>query len=109
MLFGIHHSCKPEHIDKNLAFMFPIWDWLFGTYHLPRQRPEMIMGLGDGTESEYNSFARIYALPFIRLFSSQDGNQSHAGVVGEPRSAENQSAAYPDQGRSKKGPGTTRA
>jgi len=79
LLFGspahhqIHHSCKPEHIDKNLAFMFPIWDWLFGTYHLPKQRPEMIMGLGDGTESQYNSFARIYALPFIRLFSTRDG------------------------------------
>jgi sterol desaturase/sphingolipid hydroxylase (fatty acid hydroxylase superfamily) len=87
VLFGspahhqIHHSCKPEHIDKNLAFMFPIWDWIFGTYHLPKERPELDIGLGDGSESEYSSFLRIYALPFVRLFSTQSGHESAATPV----------------------------
>jgi sterol desaturase/sphingolipid hydroxylase (fatty acid hydroxylase superfamily) len=64
----IHHSCQPEHIDKNLAFYFPIWDVLFGTFCLPKREPKIISGLGDGTEGEYSSFLRIYALPFARLY-----------------------------------------
>ena len=29
----IHHSALPEHKDKNFGGLFPIWDWLFGTYY----------------------------------------------------------------------------
>jgi sterol desaturase/sphingolipid hydroxylase (fatty acid hydroxylase superfamily) len=28
----IHHSVLPQHRNKNLAIIFPIWDHLFGTY-----------------------------------------------------------------------------
>ena len=31
----IHHSRLPHHFDKNFAFVFPIWDVLFGTYYAP--------------------------------------------------------------------------
>lgn len=31
----VHHSCHPDHLDKNFAFMFPLWDVLFGTYIMP--------------------------------------------------------------------------
>jgi len=29
----IHHSALPEHKDKNFGALFPIWDWMFGTYY----------------------------------------------------------------------------
>ena len=29
----IHHSALPEHKDKNFGGLFPIWDWMFGTYY----------------------------------------------------------------------------
>ena len=29
----IHHSTLPEHKDKNLGALFPVWDWMFGTYY----------------------------------------------------------------------------
>jgi sterol desaturase/sphingolipid hydroxylase (fatty acid hydroxylase superfamily) len=32
----LHHSFAPEHIDRNFAQHFPIWDVLFGTYVAPR-------------------------------------------------------------------------
>lgn len=32
----IHHSVRPEHWDKNFASVFPLWDLLFGTAHIPR-------------------------------------------------------------------------
>jgi len=31
----IHHSCLPQHRDKNFAFGLPLWDLLFGTYYAP--------------------------------------------------------------------------
>lgn len=64
----IHHSCKREHINKNFAFLFPFWDVLFGTYYLPKQKEEVVFGIGDGTESQYSNFVTIYTLPFLRLF-----------------------------------------
>ena len=68
----IHHSCKPAHLDKNFAFLFPIWDILFGTYYLPDHPEEVDFGLADGTEEKYRSLVTIYAQPFIDLF--QRGN-----------------------------------
>lgn len=29
----VHHSPLPEHVDKNFAALFPVWDWLFGTLY----------------------------------------------------------------------------
>jgi sterol desaturase/sphingolipid hydroxylase (fatty acid hydroxylase superfamily) len=31
----IHHSVQPEHIDKNFAAIFPIWDVIFATAWIP--------------------------------------------------------------------------
>jgi len=31
----IHHSRLSQHQDKNFAFIFPLWDALFGTYYAP--------------------------------------------------------------------------
>lgn len=33
-----HHSDQSEAIDKNFAIHLPIWDWIFGSYHLPDRR-----------------------------------------------------------------------
>lgn len=31
----IHHSIEERHFDKNFGAMTPLWDWLFGTIHMP--------------------------------------------------------------------------
>ena len=31
----IHHSLEERHFEKNFAFMFPIWDVIFGTAYFP--------------------------------------------------------------------------
>lgn len=33
-----HHGSEREAIDINFASHFPIYDWLFGTYHMPEKR-----------------------------------------------------------------------
>ena len=66
----IHHSYRPKHINKNFAFMFPIWDVVFGTFYLPKHEEKLDIGIGDGTEGDYHSFVSLYATPFVRLFRS---------------------------------------
>jgi len=44
----IHHSILPEHVDKNLAELFPIWDVIFGTVWRPKPDEFPATGLGDG-------------------------------------------------------------
>ena len=59
----IHHSYHPEHIDKNFAFIFPVWDVVFGTFCLPNDNSQVKFGLGDGQEAVYTSCLDLYVLP----------------------------------------------
>jgi sterol desaturase/sphingolipid hydroxylase (fatty acid hydroxylase superfamily) len=57
-----HHSVLPEHYDKNLAILFPIWDHLFGTYYKGSVPPSE-MGI---PENPYNhkGFVHDLFVPF---------------------------------------------
>lgn len=33
----IHHSIEPQHLNKNFAVWFPVWDVIFGTYYIPHR------------------------------------------------------------------------
>jgi len=45
----IHHSSRPEHVDKNFAELFPLWDVIFGTVWRPKpdEFPETGLVGGD--------------------------------------------------------------
>jgi sterol desaturase/sphingolipid hydroxylase (fatty acid hydroxylase superfamily) len=43
-----HHSAEAEAVDKNFAVHLPVIDWLFGTFHLPRDRWPERYGPADG-------------------------------------------------------------
>lgn len=70
----VHHSCHPDHLDKNFAFMFPIWDVIFGTYHMPDDNRDVKFGVteGDGGE-ELNSVLRLYWVPFRHAWKALKG------------------------------------
>lgn len=40
-----HHSCEPEALDKNFAGLFPLWDLLFGTFHMPPGKRAAAFGI----------------------------------------------------------------
>lgn len=65
----IHHSFYPDHIDKNFAFMFPVWDVLFGTFCLPNDNSKLQIGLGDGQEEVYRSCRDLYFIPLKNSLS----------------------------------------
>lgn len=47
-LHRIHHSRLEEHVDKNFAVFFPLWDVIFGTYYAPRKGQYPATGLTSG-------------------------------------------------------------
>ncbi|NJO96589.1 MAG: sterol desaturase family protein [Pleurocapsa sp. CRU_1_2] len=58
----IHHSFALEHIDKNFAAFFPIWDILFGTYYPAKKGEFPPTGLTD--KHNYNNLWEANILPF---------------------------------------------
>lgn len=45
----IHHSRNPAHFNKNLGSCLAVWDWMFGTLHIPSAERE---ALDFGVESD---------------------------------------------------------
>jgi sterol desaturase/sphingolipid hydroxylase (fatty acid hydroxylase superfamily) len=48
----IHHSLEERHFDKNFAFMFPVWDVIFGTAYFPARDEYPKTGLANQREPE---------------------------------------------------------
>ncbi len=45
----IHHSTNPIHFNKNLGSCLAVWDWLFGTLHVPaKEREKLTFGVEPG-------------------------------------------------------------
>lgn len=57
----VHHSLTPEHIDRNFANWFPIWDIIFGTAVAPRWRELPSTGVAG---ISVGSLGQAYLLPF---------------------------------------------
>ncbi len=80
----VHHSCHPDHLDKNFAFMFPLWDVLFGTYVMPDDNRDVKFGVTEKDRGhELNSCMKLYLLPFkdawrmLRRDNRRDKGESH--------------------------------
>ncbi|MDX8348501.1 sterol desaturase family protein [Cognatiyoonia sp. IB215446] len=59
-----HHGSDREAIDINYASHFPIYDWLFGTHHLPEDKwPEDYGVIGDTVPRGY---WRQFVHPFLK-------------------------------------------
>lgn len=91
----VHHSSHPDHVDKNFAFMFPIWDVIFNTYEMPKDNRDVKFGIGDGNAEELTSCLRLYWVPFrdaFRVMKAQtkgvEFNMSKPEPVEDTRAAE---------------------
>lgn len=59
-----HHGIEKEAIDVNFAIHFPLYDRLFGTYHMPKDRwPK---GYGIGGHPVPNGYWKQFLYPFRR-------------------------------------------
>ncbi len=51
----IHHSTNPIHFDKNLGSSLAVFDWLFGTLHIPQgKREKLAFGIGPQAVSPHS-------------------------------------------------------
>jgi sterol desaturase/sphingolipid hydroxylase (fatty acid hydroxylase superfamily) len=79
----IHHSLDSRHYDKNLGFALAVWDWAFGTLHIPSREPEVTrFGVGEEYE-DYATVARSLARPFAK--ASEALRQGPAPLAGDVR------------------------
>jgi sterol desaturase/sphingolipid hydroxylase (fatty acid hydroxylase superfamily) len=71
-----------EAIDKNFAVHLPVLDWLFGTFHLPKDRWPASYGLAQG-ETVPDGYLRQFAYPF-RSDAQPTGPSGHIPRSDEP-------------------------
>lgn len=59
-----HHSAKTKHFDKNMGFIFALWDGLFGTLYLAGEVEDIKYGLGNDEEHKpYRSVWGMFTAP----------------------------------------------
>jgi sterol desaturase/sphingolipid hydroxylase (fatty acid hydroxylase superfamily) len=65
----IHHSDNPKHFDKNYGSVFSLWDWLFGSLYIPKEKEELTFGLGHNPHDEevHGSLWKMYIHPLINF------------------------------------------
>ena len=57
----IHHSSAPRHWDRNYGNVLAIWDWVFGSLYVPRERERFAFGLADG--QPHPTLLKAYLVP----------------------------------------------
>jgi sterol desaturase/sphingolipid hydroxylase (fatty acid hydroxylase superfamily) len=64
LMHQVHHSCELQHWDRNFGFLFGIWDWMFGTLHIPHKDEPFRLGLPSGA-AQYQTVRQLYLTPFV--------------------------------------------
>lgn len=83
----IHHSTNPVHFDKNMGSCLAIFDWMFGTLHVPtKDRERLTYGVPEIQHP--HSVSEGLVMPVVRAFG-------HLLPVQPPANAASHSMAMP--------------
>lgn len=67
----IHHSRDPRHYDTNYGEVFALWDWMFGTIYIPKEKEVIEFGLsdehGDRIEQPHDSLTNALLVPIMEM------------------------------------------
>jgi sterol desaturase/sphingolipid hydroxylase (fatty acid hydroxylase superfamily) len=75
----IHHSDKPIHFDRNFGSCLSIWDWMFGTLHMPeRTRERLTFGVGARVPDHHTARGSLI-MPFVQAASRLRMRPHHRG------------------------------
>lgn len=75
-----HHTSEAEGLDKNFAGLLPLWDLVFGTFHLPDHAPERFGIREDLPEGVWGQLL----WPFRRASPPADASASSPDVPKAP-------------------------
>jgi sterol desaturase/sphingolipid hydroxylase (fatty acid hydroxylase superfamily) len=79
----IHHSTDPKHHNRNFGAMTPLWDWLFGTLHFPRNNEWPATGLAEVKEPQ--SLAEWSSLPWRLRPNKVSSRHGRSALLARPR------------------------
>jgi sterol desaturase/sphingolipid hydroxylase (fatty acid hydroxylase superfamily) len=65
----IHHSTNPIHFNKNLGSCLALWDWLFGTLHVPAKAREKLTFGVEPAYPDAHTITGEFLSPFGRAFN----------------------------------------
>ena len=83
-LHQIHHSVERRHYDRNFGEIFALWDWMFGTLHIPEKGEKVRFGLTDENgeiHQPYPNLREAMLKPFAesaKVLRSRDSKESRA-------------------------------
>lgn len=60
----VHHSLDPQHYNKNLGYIFAVWDRLADTLYVPNGREDLKYGLAFDEHLEFRTVFQLYVRPF---------------------------------------------
>lgn len=83
----VHHSRHPDHIDKNFAFIFPLWDAIFGTYLMPEDNRDVEFGITEGDDEGLDSILGLFLIPFRDAYRVLTGKRGITPTNTEPEKA----------------------
>jgi sterol desaturase/sphingolipid hydroxylase (fatty acid hydroxylase superfamily) len=76
----IHHSSAPRHWNKNYGNVLAIWDWMFGSLYVPREREGFAFGLAD--EQPHPTLLKAYLEPLAGAVKVATGSMRIRHSVG---------------------------
>jgi sterol desaturase/sphingolipid hydroxylase (fatty acid hydroxylase superfamily) len=80
----VHHSTDPRHFNKNFGSCLAVWDWAFGTLHIPEKEREIT---SFGVEPDHHPAHTVrgeLSAPFLRvvaLFRARKTSEPAAGAA----------------------------
>ncbi len=63
----IHHSVDEKHLNKNYGEIFALWDWMFGSLYVPREKETLIFGVARGVPQEHPTLFAAYFFPLRNI------------------------------------------
>ncbi|HVV63791.1 MAG TPA: sterol desaturase family protein [Pseudolabrys sp.] len=66
----VHHSTNPIHFNKNLGSCLAVWDWLFGTLHIPSKEREQLHFGVEPAYADAHTITGEFLSPIGRAFTS---------------------------------------
>src|ERR1700742_67728 len=79
----IHHSTDPAHFNRNLGSFLAVWDWMFGTLHMPsKARQQLDFGV-EPKEPAAHTVTGGLITPIVRAASRFHQRPAATGAVGD--------------------------
>jgi sterol desaturase/sphingolipid hydroxylase (fatty acid hydroxylase superfamily) len=78
----VHHSANPAHFNKNLGSCLAVWDWMFGTLHVPAKAPERLNFGVEAGGRDIQTITEAYLASFPRAAQSMRGSPRPAAGIG---------------------------